>query len=113
MKPNASTESLRTWQRRSECTRPVSQRKCLPLPGPFLRGEWSQAGTDVELERDLRTVQAMFLFGLLGVISYCGIAIGKNMKGMILAYGLYIATSLVSLAVRSYAPSFDAAGNIA
>jgi len=67
--------------------------------------------TDVELERDLRSVQAMFLFGLLGVISYYRIAIGKNMKGMILAYGLYIATSLASLAVRSYAYSFDAAWN--
>ena len=78
---------------------------------PFLMGEGSQAGTNVGLERDLRTVQAMFLFGLLRVISCCGIAIGKNMKGMILAYGLYIATSLASLAVRSYAYSFDAAWN--
>jgi hypothetical protein len=31
MKPAASTESLRTWQRRSEHTRHVSQRECLPL----------------------------------------------------------------------------------
>jgi hypothetical protein len=76
---------------------------------PFLMGEWSEAGTEVELERDLRTVQAMFLFGLLGVIFCCGIAFGKNMAGMILAYGLSIATSLASLAVRSYAHSFDAA----
>jgi hypothetical protein len=85
---------------------------CFAVAYPFILGEWSQAGTDVELERDLRTVQAIFLFGLLGVISYYRIAIGKNMKGMILAYGLYIATSLGGLAVRSYAPSFDAAWNI-
>ena len=84
---------------------------CFAVAYPFLLGEWSQAGTEVELERDLRTVQAIFLFGLLGVISYYRIAIGKNMKGMILAYGLYIATSLASLAVRSYAYSFDAAWN--
>jgi hypothetical protein len=57
---------------------------------PFLMGEWSEAGTEVDLERDLRTVQATFLFGLLGVS---------------------IATSLASLAVRSYAHSFDAAWN--
>jgi hypothetical protein len=85
---------------------------CFAVAYPFILGEWSQAGTEVELERDLRTVQAIFLFGLLGVISYYRIAMGKNMKGMMLAYGLYIATSLVSLAVRSYAYGFDAAWNI-
>jgi hypothetical protein len=31
MKSAASTESLRTWQRRSERTRHVSQRECLAL----------------------------------------------------------------------------------
>jgi len=44
---------------------------------------------------------------LLVVIAYYGIEIGKNMKGIIFGYGLYIVTSLVSLAVRAYAgPSF-------
>ncbi|HKV04570.1 MAG TPA: hypothetical protein VJO53_05615 [Candidatus Acidoferrales bacterium] len=57
----------------------------------------------VEFERDLRTVQAIFICGLLGVASYYGIEIGKNMKGMILGYGLYILTSLMSLAVQAHA----------
>jgi len=60
----------------------------------------------VEFERDLRTVQTLLLFSLLGVISYYGIPIGRNMKGMILGYGLYVGTSLVSLAVRAYAEAW-------
>jgi len=60
----------------------------------------------VEFERDLRTVQTLLLFSLLGVISYYGIPIGRNMKGMILGYGLYVGTSLISLAVRAYAESW-------
>jgi len=66
-------------------------------------GRASASATTFELERDLRTVQAIFLFAVLAVISYYGITIGKNMKGMIYGYALYIATSLVGLAVHSYA----------
>jgi hypothetical protein len=46
------------------------------------------------------------------VISNYRTAIERNMTAMILAYGLYIATSLVSLAVGSYAYGFDATWNI-
>lgn len=60
-------------------------------------------GTVIEFERDLRSVQALFIFGLLALIFYYGIPIGKNMKGMVFGYGLYIFTSLVSLALRSFA----------
>ncbi len=69
---------------------------------PLIIPHWS-AGTTIEFERDLRSVQAIFICGLLAVVSYYGIPIGKNMKGMTVGYGLYIVTSLVSLAVRSYA----------
>jgi hypothetical protein len=56
-----------------------------------------------ELERNARTVQAILLFGILAVISYYRIPIGKNLKGMISGYGLYIVTSLLTLAIRAYA----------
>jgi hypothetical protein len=70
-------------------------------------------GTAIELERDVRTVQAIFLFGIFAVVSYYQIPIGKNLKGMIGGYGVYIGTSLVSLAFRSYAGhAFDAAWNV-
>jgi hypothetical protein len=55
-----------------------------------------------ELERDLRLVQALLLFSLMAIIFWYGIAMGSNMKGMIVGYGLYIGASLVSLAIRFY-----------
>ena len=80
---------------------------CFALLAPVIIPRWSP-GTVIEFERDLRCVQAIFIFGLLAVIFYYGIPIGKNMKGMIMGYGLYIFTSLVSLALRSYAgTAFD------
>lgn len=56
----------------------------------------------IEFERNLRTVQALFICVLLCVIAYYGIVLGRNMKGMILGYGIYIGTSLLSLAARAY-----------
>ncbi len=77
---------------------------CFAVITPIVMPRLS-AGTVIkfEFERDLRSIQALFIFGLLALIFYYGIPIGKNMKGMLLGYGLYILTSLVSLAVRSYA----------
>ena len=54
------------------------------------------------LQRDFLTVQAILLFGLLQVISYYGIAMGRNLKGMILGYGQCVGTTLITLALRSY-----------
>lgn len=75
---------------------------CFASLYPKLFPQWSP-GTSIEFERDLRTLQALFLGGLLAVVGYYRIAISRNMKGMIAGYGLYIATSLMSLALRSYA----------
>jgi hypothetical protein len=69
---------------------------------PLIHSQWSASGSMMELERNLRMVQAIFLFGLCCVISYYRIPVGKNMKGMMVGYGLYIATSLMSLAVTTY-----------
>jgi hypothetical protein len=83
------------------------------LIAPVIMPHWSP-GTVIEFERDLRSVQAIFICGLLAVIFYYGIPIGRNMKGIILGYGLYIVTSLMALAVRSYAGmSFNAIWRIA
>jgi hypothetical protein len=86
---------------------------CFAWVYPALFPRWSP-GTTIEFERDLRTVQALFLGVLLVVAAYYRIAISRNMRGMIAGYGLYIATSLVSLALRSYAGmSFDTFWKIA
>ena len=75
---------------------------CYAVIYPSLMAPSTPAGTNIELERDLRTVQAIFLIGLLGVISYYGIKVGKNMKGMMMGYVVFIGTSLIYLALRSY-----------
>jgi hypothetical protein len=60
------------------------------------------------LERDFRLGQALLLVSILGVILYCGFPIGRNLKGMVLGYGLYVGTSLVVLAVQLYRqPTFS------
>ncbi len=74
---------------------------------------WSPELSTLELERDLRAVQAVVLAAILGIIFYYRIAIGRNLQGLIIGYGLYIGTSLVSLGVRAYAGSqVEAAWNV-
>ncbi len=75
---------------------------CFAVIFPLMMPAWSHAGTMYELARDLRTVQAILLVGLFGVIRYYGIPIGKNMRGMILGYGFFVGAALVGLAVRSF-----------
>jgi hypothetical protein len=65
---------------------------------------WSPGATYVELERDLRAVQALVFIVILGVIYHYGITIGRNLKAICLGYGLYIGVSVLMLALRSYAP---------
>ena len=56
----------------------------------LLSAQWSPAATNAELERDLRLVQALLLVSILFVVSYFRIALGKNLKGIILGYGLFL-----------------------
>jgi hypothetical protein len=56
----------------------------------------------VRLQRDFLTVQAILLFGLLQLISYYGISMGRNLKGMIFGYGQCVGTTLVVLAMHAY-----------
>jgi hypothetical protein len=81
----------------------IGYRLIVPSPGRTL----------FELERNVRTVQAILLFGILVVVSYYRIPLGKNIKGMIAGYGLYIVTSLSTLAIRAYAgPQFNNTWNV-
>ena len=79
-----------------------------PLVAPAASGAFSI----VQLERDFWAVQAVFLFGILALISHYGISIGRNLKGMIFGYCLCLATTLMALALRSYiGTSFRATRN--
>lgn len=53
------------------------------------------------LERDFRTVQGLLLFILVSLLAYYAIPVGRNLKGMIVGYGLFIAVSIACLALRA------------
>ena len=57
-------------------------------------------GTAIELERNLRAVQAILLMGLVIVIASYRIPLGRNLWGMLLGYGLFIGTSVINLTFR-------------
>ena len=60
------------------------------------------------LERNLLAVQALFLSFVVVIIRYYGILLGRNLRGMILGYGLCISMTLMAFSVRFYAgPSFN------
>jgi hypothetical protein len=68
-----------------------------------MQSGWSPAKTTAELERDLRAVEALALGAIVVVIGYFRIGLGRNLKGLIAGFGFFIATGVVSLAVRSFA----------
>lgn len=67
------------------------------LSGPV----WSPAATSAELERNLRTVQLLLLFGIVALLAYYRIPTGRNLKGIAFGYGFYICASVMSLAFGS------------
>lgn len=68
----------------------------------FASSSGSLTNSEVELERNVRAAQILFFLGIVGTIFYYGIALGRNMRGMIYGYGVYLAASVVSLALRLY-----------
>ncbi len=62
---------------------------------------WSPATTSAELERDLRTVQALLLAGVIALLAYYVVPTGRNLRGIIFGYSAYIYASVVSLAFGS------------
>jgi hypothetical protein len=61
---------------------------------------WIPGKTAFEIERDLRIVQGALLLGLVALFSYYAIGLGRNVKGIVSGYGLFLATSLVNLTLR-------------
>jgi hypothetical protein len=58
--------------------------------------------TSVDVERNLRGAETILLGALLLVIAYYGVSIGRNLRGIILGYGLYIALDVMFYATRSF-----------
>ncbi len=65
------------------------------------RSVWSTTTMSTELERDLRTVQALLLAGIIALLIYYVVPTGRNLKGIIFGYSAYIYASIVSLAFGS------------
>ena len=66
------------------------------------RNQWNQGLTSVEVERNLRCAELILLGGILFLVAYYRIRMGRNLKGIILGYGLYVATVVMSNAALSY-----------
>ena len=66
-----------------------------------------------DLERDFRTIQALTLCGVLVVISYYRIEVGRNLFGIIAGLGLYVGSTILSHELKSYVgPAFNAAWGV-
>jgi hypothetical protein len=63
---------------------------------------WKPVANAAELERDLRIAQATALLSIVFLTGYYGIEIGKNMKGLILGFGVYVGVSIISLTLRIF-----------
>jgi hypothetical protein len=75
------------------------------------RAEWTTVNATVELERDLRVIEALVLTTVLAIVFYYRIELGKNVTGMIVGFGAYVGVSVATLALRSFlGPRFNAVG---
>lgn len=61
---------------------------------------WIPGRTFLEAELDLRIVQVSLLFGLLILLAYYAIPLGRNLRGIAYGYGLFLVSNLVGLIFR-------------
>lgn len=58
--------------------------------------------TSMEVERNLRAAEAVLLLAIMVTIAHYAIPIGKNLRGIILGYGLCVATVVIGNSIGSY-----------
>jgi len=68
----------------------------------FILPGWNVTANTADLERDLRIAQAIVLMTILVLSGYYKIGIGRNIKGMILGFGIYVGASVFSLTLRLF-----------
>ncbi|MGA8074936.1 MAG: hypothetical protein WB995_15790 [Candidatus Acidiferrales bacterium] len=69
------------------------------LAGAVRGGLWLPSRTTAELERNLRAAQAFAILGLVILLLAYSIPLGRNLRGILVGYGLFIATNLADLAM--------------
>jgi hypothetical protein len=75
----------------------------------FANQTWSLNALYSDLEKYLRVVEALFLAATLLVLSYYRINIGRNLTGIVVGLGSYVAASITLLALVKYVgPNFYA-----
>lgn len=65
-----------------------------------LRANWIPGRTTLETEVELRWVQVALLLGLVVVFAYYAIPLGRNLKGIVYGYGLFLVAHLAGLILR-------------
>ena len=74
----------------------------------FINPRWRFIGTTMDLERSLRVVQAVAILALIALFLFYSIPFGRNLRGILLGYGLFVGVSVVQLTFASSAgTSFD------
>ena len=53
-------------------------------------------------ERDFLTAQMIFFLATLGIVRYYGLEVSRNIRGVILGYGIWLGSSVITLALRTY-----------
>jgi hypothetical protein len=59
--------------------------------------EWQTASTALEIERALRAVQATAILALVALFLFYSIPFGRNLRGILLGYGLFIGERVICL----------------
>jgi hypothetical protein len=59
--------------------------------------KWWLGVNALEAERDLRVVEALAIFGLVSLFLFYAIPFGRNLRGILIGYGLFIAVRIISL----------------
>ena len=58
---------------------------------------WWSITTTIEFERALRTVQSLAIIALVVLSMFYSIPFGRNLRGILLGYGLFVAISVIQL----------------
>jgi hypothetical protein len=58
---------------------------------------WWSVATTMDLERALRTVQSLAMMALVVLFMFYSIPFGRNLRGILLGYGLFVGVSVIQL----------------
>lgn len=75
-----------------------------------LQRVWHTGHTSIEIEANLRGAELILLSIIIAVIFYYSVPVGRNLKGIIVGYGICTAAVVMNEAIRTFAgASFQAA----